>query len=254
VDYTFCDLRDRPLFSIEFDGIGAGFSRAGKYAQGRTTSDPHRKLKMDFKLRLAQRVLYPLVVVSFDELEELDAEASLTILDGIVARLVTKHEESELIQRMVDDRRDEFAELSDYEAQELGQDLVLQAGVQAEMENDPLCRARWEALGEANRYGVKGSYRHQWLYDPPLPEADGVPPLGISPEVVLARAAGMRSAARVGCRATVETPLGPITREIWLRNVGQDVGLMPELIAENAALMLAFRGAAARMSEHVDRA
>jgi hypothetical protein len=208
---------------------------------------------VDFKLRLAGQVLYPLVVVSAPELEELDANASLTILDGIVGRLVTRHEEGQLVQRMAEEHRHDLKRLPDWEAQELAQDLVLQAGVLAEIENDPLTRARWEALTEAGRYGVNGAYRHEWLYDPPLPEADGAGPLGISPETLLARADGMRSAARAGCRATVETPLGPVSREVWLRNVGQELGLIPELIAENAALMLAFRSAAARMSEHVDR-
>lgn len=120
VDYTFCDLRDRPLFSIEFDGIGGGFSRAGKYEQGRPTPDPHRKLKMDFKLPVARQVLYPLVVVSFPELEELDADASLTILDGIVARLVTKHEEAQLIDRMVEEHRHDLEILPKRRGQDEG--------------------------------------------------------------------------------------------------------------------------------------
>ena len=42
IDYTFCDRDDRPLFSIEFDGIGGGFDRNGEYQQARRTSNPTR--------------------------------------------------------------------------------------------------------------------------------------------------------------------------------------------------------------------
>lgn len=69
VDYTFCADDGRPLFSVEFDGIGGGYSSSGKYRQARATADPHRQLKMDFKLRVSNQVAYPLVVVSFDELQ-----------------------------------------------------------------------------------------------------------------------------------------------------------------------------------------
>jgi hypothetical protein len=46
--------------------------------------------------------------------------------------------------------------------------------------------------------------------------------------------------------------MGEVTRTVWLRNVGRGAGLTMEFVAENAALMLAFRQAAAIMSEHVD--
>ena len=68
VDYTFCVDGGQPLFSVEFDGIGGGYSSNGKYHQARSTVDPYRRLKMDFKLRVSREVGYPLVVVSFDQL------------------------------------------------------------------------------------------------------------------------------------------------------------------------------------------
>jgi hypothetical protein len=252
VDYTFCDQRDRPLFSIEFDGIGGGFDRDGQYQQARATSDPYRKLKMDFKLRVTRDLGYPLLVVSFDELETIDAKDSLTILDGIVARFVVMREEPKLIEQLLDDNADLLSGLQPWEADDVIQDLVLQAGVLAEMENDPLERARWDALADADRYGLSGGHSTTWLYDPPLAEPDGIGPFGISPDLVLQRAAGMNRADRVGCCAIVDTPLGEVTRTVWLRNVGRSAGLMMEFVAENAALMLAFRHAASRMSEYID--
>ena len=55
--------------------------------QERQTSDPNRKWKLDFKLRLASEVGYPLTVLSFPEVfESLDEEGSLTVLDSLIGR------------------------------------------------------------------------------------------------------------------------------------------------------------------------
>jgi hypothetical protein len=56
----------------------------------------------------------------------------------------------------------------------------------------------------------------------------------------------------VGVRAEVPTPLGAIVKTVWLRNVGHGSGLTPHLIAEEVALMLAFRSAVAIMGEHFE--
>src|SRR6266478_3223393 len=61
IDYTFCVRGGRPILSIEFDGIGGGYSKNEVYVPVRTTVDPYRKLKLDFKLRLARKVNYPFV-------------------------------------------------------------------------------------------------------------------------------------------------------------------------------------------------
>jgi hypothetical protein len=110
------------LFSVEFDGIGGGYSSGGKYRQARATDDPHRQLKMDFKLRVSDRVGYPLVVVSFDELQALDGKESLTILDGIVAQFVTRREEDALFKELVDDHADTIGQLAGSECDEYMED------------------------------------------------------------------------------------------------------------------------------------
>jgi hypothetical protein len=118
VDYTFCSDDGRPLFSVEFDGIGGGYSSGGKYRQARATGDPHRQLKMDFKLRVSKEVGYPLVVVSFDELQALDRKESLTILDGIVAQFVTRREEDALFRELVADHTGTINQLAGAERNE----------------------------------------------------------------------------------------------------------------------------------------
>ncbi len=44
VDYTICNKNDKPLMCIEFDGIGHGYSRFGKYVRSTDIeTDPYRK-------------------------------------------------------------------------------------------------------------------------------------------------------------------------------------------------------------------
>jgi hypothetical protein len=60
------------------------------------------------------------------------------------------------------------------------------------------------------------------------------------------------SAERVGVRAEVPTPLGTVAKTVWPRNIGRGSGLTPHLIAEEVALLLAFRSAVAIMGEHFE--
>jgi hypothetical protein len=249
VDYTFCVDDGRPLFSVEFDGIGGGYSSSGKYRQARATVDPHRQLKMDFKLRVSDQVGYPLVVVSFDELQALEGKESLTILDGIVAQFVTRREEDALFKELLDDHAGTIEQLVGSERNEYMEDLVLQAGVLAELEHDPIAIARMEAQHEAARFDLS-RHRKEWVFDPPLPDlSEGWLP---SVESVKARIDGWANARRVGVRAEVPTPLGAVVKTVWLRNIGHGSCLTPHLIAEEVALMLAFRSAVAIMGEHFE--
>lgn len=250
VDYTFCTAEGKPLFSVEFDGIGGGYSSNGKYHQARATVDPHRQLKMGFKLRATSQVGYPLVVVSFEEIEALDGKESLTILDGIVAQFVSHREESHLIEEMMEGQRDTIDQLVGSERDEYVEDLVLQAGVLAEMEHDPLAVACAEAQHKASRFGLT-RHSKRWVFDPPLPAASssGWPP---TVESIRARIDAWENARRVGVRAEVSTPLGAVVKTAWIRNVGHGSGITPHCIAENVAVMLAFRSAEAMMGEHFD--
>jgi hypothetical protein len=83
---------------------------------------------MDFKLRVSDQVGYPLVVVSFDELQALDGKESLTILDGIVAQFVTRRERDALIQELVDDHTGTIEQLAGWERDEYLQDCGPSSG------------------------------------------------------------------------------------------------------------------------------
>src|SRR5207249_5880820 len=81
LDYTLCDKSDHPLLSIEFDGLGEGFSRDGVYVPRYTwAKDPNRQWKMNFKLNVCESAWYPLFIVSLEETRQLGSDVSLSVI------------------------------------------------------------------------------------------------------------------------------------------------------------------------------
>jgi hypothetical protein len=255
VDYTFCTPGGRPLFSVEFDGLGGGFSKVGVYIPHRTTHDRNRKWKLDTKLRFAAAVGYPLMVISFEEVRSFDDE-SITILDGIIGQFLAKHKIDDYIEidPMVWDEYEGLGEYGKWARSELIQDALTTAEVLSKLENDPLARRAAqeedEVLGDYDVFRDGPRYSMEWLYDPPLPEALPFPERLISagPEYLAnfnARLAAWKRAIRIGCRVTVNTPSGTVVQTVWARNVGHELGVSPEVVVENAAKYLAFKRARA---------
>lgn len=245
VDFTFTDVHGEPLLSIEFDGIGGGFGHGRRYVPARSTPDENREWKMNFKLRATARAGYPLFVVSSEEFEPLTEEDSITIVDGIVGQLLSRQEGRVLLNEMLVEDDDQLRRLSPPEAHERIQDLLLQAEVLSDLEHDPLAKAIAREGSELfKRYGLgTGEAQYPWLCDPPAPDTDGFPP---SPEVLKARIAAYRNAKRVGAKVGVPTGTGTGRRDyihatVWMRNLGQEHGLVPELIAEQIAHLCALR-------------
>lgn len=233
IDYTVCErATGAPIMSIEFDGIGGGFSRDGQYVAKRPTSDRRRSWKLNFKLRLARTVSYPLIVVSFDEIDTLSEEDETTILDGFMGRLLVNRAFPKAVESLLAEATDSGGGID-------AVDIALQAEIAAELEHDPLARRAMEAQGAAVFAGAT-SLRFEYLMDPPGPDVPEFPP---PPEVVEARARALRDAERLGCRVTVETPLGTVERVAWVRNIGAEWGISPTTIAENISLLVACRTA-----------
>lgn len=245
VDFTFTDVEGRPLLSVEFDGIGGGFGHGRRYVPARSTPDRNREWKMNFKLRATARAGYPLFVVSFEEIEPMAEEDSITIVDGIVGQLLSRQKGRVLLEEMVGEDDHLLSRLSRSDAHEHIQDLVLQAEVLSDLEHDPLAQAIAKESSELfKRYGLgTGEAQYPWLCDPAAPVTDGFPP---SPEVLKARIAAYRNAKRVGAKVGVSTGTGTDRRDyihatVWMRNLGQEHGLVPELIAEQIAHLCALR-------------
>jgi hypothetical protein len=236
-------MAQMPLRSlIEIDGFGGGYSHGRDYVPSRSTPDERRAWKMRFKLRAAARAHYPLFVISGEEVEHLDEEASLTIVDGIVGQILSRWEERRLIEEMLEQEADVLATMEPAQAHEHAQDLVLQAGVISDLEFDPLAQAVAEERQRCEeRFGFGfGGFHKPWLYDPPLPD------LGLYPtqDGLRQRIQAMKAADRVGAHVGVSTDNGRyVEATAWMRNIGQRHGLMPELVIEQVAEFLAVRRA-----------
>lgn len=93
-DFVICQLNSGiPILIIEFDGLEKGFSIDGKYIllKERLSQDIHRKLKMETKLRVCQKISVPMIVVSYPECDLLEeSEDQITILDAIIGDAIEK--------------------------------------------------------------------------------------------------------------------------------------------------------------------
>jgi len=234
VDYTLCTKVDRPILSIDFDGLGHGFSKNGKYIQIIPTKDPYRKLKFDLKLDVTKKVLYPLFVISYDEKVPIGEDLHLTIVDGIIGEFLAWRHTHRLINERLKENERHFSELSDYEKQEYFQDLVTEAEVEAELTWDPISIK----AAEYQRRGLWKSYSEAYLCDPLLPEGDPFSDLNLLKE----RIEAFKKVRRIGHRITVRTPMGKISETVWVRNFG-GWGVSPGIIAENIAKLIVFKRA-----------
>lgn len=238
VDYTLCTKSGRPILSVEFDGLGKGFSRRGEYLQQVTTTDPHRKLKLDLKLKVAKNEQYPFFVVSFEESRVLDQDTNLTIVDGIIGQVLAKQELQKSLKTLYNDHRERIESLPSSSQHDYIQDLVCDAETLAELKWDPIAIAAAKYSYEAFEKGIVRSYRTEYLNDPELPEGDLFADIAILEK----RLTAMQNAIRVGCRIVADTPKVAIIETVWLRNF-EDTSVSPLHIAVNIAELLVFRRA-----------
>lgn len=219
VDCTLCKKDGKPLLSIEFDGLGHGFSKGGEYIQlVQNPEDPYRKLKLDLKLKIAERVGYPLFVASYDEKEPIGPDLHLTIVDGIIGMtLAGKH-----CQYIIDNlplNEEPISTLSENELHEYIESSVWEAEFRAELRWNPFESLAAEYLGQAKEKGlwleVVGFY---------FPHSER----------------GTKNAVAVG--SIVQTAFGEIRKEVWVRDIqglGSNLALsISKLLALKEALDL----------------
>lgn len=238
IDYTLCTKSGLPILSIEFDGMGNGFSRNGEYIQGKECKDLYRKLKLDLKIKISKKLSYPFYVISFDESKELAPDLSLTIVDGIIGQVLAKKDFRESIKKLYDDNRETIESLPQYAQREYIQDLVWDAETMAELQNDRIAKLAAQYQGEAFDKGITKGYKTIYLNDPPLPDGDPFEDI----TVLEKRIKVIKNAVRVGCRIIINTPKMAIVETVWIRNF-EDEFISPLHIANNIAEMLAFKKA-----------
>jgi hypothetical protein len=239
VDYTLCTKEGQPIISVEFDGISHGFSRHGRYVALRPAprNDPRRAWKLDVKLRVATEADYPLLVVSYHEKNPVAEDVHLTILDGMIGRVLAKREFSRRLQPLVDEHEEELAALSHHEASEYVQYWAIGLEVELDLSWNPLALASAEKHEELFERGISSSHRVRYLDPPGIPDVPLRGELGYV-AAFEARVAALRRATWVGCAYTYHTRLGDVAAEAWVRNT-EHAGVSPLGLAEDVAGLLA---------------
>ena len=225
VDFTICERETRkPLASVEFDGIGGGLSRNGQYIPSRIPQDdPKRGIKLLQKIRWAERVSYPLVVVSYQEAPVLSNTDHLTILDGVIGAMLARYHERDVLDRVLEDL--DLSQRTDAARDDLIMNAVSDAHVLSQLEFNPLYdaaeRIKFELSDRARNAEVETS---AVMFDPALPDA------------FEERFDAIARAERIGCRVTVRgCSREPISQLVWIRNVscsGIPLLTLPQSIAE----------------------
>jgi len=112
-DFLVCDRSGSAILAIEFDGLGHGFSRDGRYIQTEDTEDQYRKLKLDTKIAACEMCDLAMVVVSYPETEtSFDPDGPVTVLDTIIGEVLVGRKRHSLLNSGVGKLDEELATTS----------------------------------------------------------------------------------------------------------------------------------------------
>jgi len=244
VDYVLVEGAGRPMLAIEFDGIGHGISRNGRYIQKVASKrDPKRGWKLDLKVRVSKSSGFAFLVVSYDEKAVVDEETNLTILHGIIGQFVASRQIVPRVQELIAQQQDELDEMNEAEQDDAIQDMVFAAEIDADMEYNPVCRRAAElSTILSNKYGVSG---HSFAYfeDPPRPP-NCYPHEANFDEVQFSR--WWHNMDRIGCEHRLKMPAGEFARTVWLRNF-EGSGVTPFGLLQELAELVTCRAAIASL-------
>jgi hypothetical protein len=171
VDYTACDLVGRPLVSVEFDGMGDGFSDRSGYVQRRETPDPLRKIKLDLKADLFADAGYSFFVVGYDEADPIPGAGGLTIVHAMIGTCLSRMDKPAR-RRAIESRWPrESPPKSKWDEYNLEEQAEHQAEWEADHEWNPVARLRDDAFDELFETGEKFEVR---LEGPPAHQENTV--------------------------------------------------------------------------------
>lgn len=153
IDFTLCNELDSPVLCIEFDGLRKGFSVGSTY----TSRDGEfqfgwRKRITELKLRVAHGSGLPYIVLGSSFFEHISAETELTVVDGIIGDFIATREASSRIMNGFEPSdagfsAETFGALSPEQQQSVIQDWVLNVGIEADMDHNPICQKNAELMG-----------------------------------------------------------------------------------------------------------
>jgi len=85
VDSVLTNPTHAPALAIDFNGLGEGYSSGKRYILERQVEkDPYRELKTNFKLDVCHAAGLPLIVISFEEIEHITADDTLSVVNSMV--------------------------------------------------------------------------------------------------------------------------------------------------------------------------
>jgi hypothetical protein len=244
VDYVLVEGEGRPRLAIEFDGMGHGISRHGRYIQKVASKrDPKRGWKLDLKVRVAKSSRFPFLVMSYDEKAIVDEETDLTVLHGIVGQFVAGLHIVPRVQELIAEQQNELDEMTEAERDEAIQDMVIAAEIDADMDYNPVCRRAAElSTILSNEYGVSG-YSFSYVEDSPRPAHCNAWEPDFDP---VALKTWWDNMDRIGCEHRLNTSRGEISRTVWVRNF-EGSGVTPFGFLQELAELVTCKAAIAEL-------
>ena len=230
VDYVLCSHGSRPILAIDFDGMGNGFDRDGEYIQVKTTQARHRKLKFDFKLRLAQKHGFPYHIVSSQEFRHEGAGIELTVVDGIIGSAIASKCFVELAPSFLEEHAEEIERQPDSYKSELIQDLLMVLELDCDVEHSKIVRKTFEVMDQIR--SISGEFSHSVSYS--MFEEPECPSVGWPPwenlEAFQVRLEAFQRVEFWGCTVTLsDTPVGEVSAIARARNVAHSLSIVQEI-------------------------
>ena len=235
VDYTICLANNQPILSIEFEGVNGGFSRDGIYSPEHKIIDPMGNHRTDLLLKVAKRVNYPIMLISYEEVKNFDEEDTITILFGVIKQLFAQEEFQQCIKGTAEEPDEEIEEMGGYGKYESIQDWRASAEKEIGLTRDPITKKAVEYEQRCGEFGLN-KHRFDYLIDPPLFGIKNI----FDEEIIQSRIKAMKQIVRVGCRVAVENSKIAIAQSVWIHN-SEFFEVNPLSMAKTIAQYLAFK-------------
>lgn len=248
VDFVLTSADWRPVFVIEFDGLGYGYSAKGGYVQPVTLRhEPNRAWKLGLKARIAQDANLPFLVVSYDEKAVVDHDTGLTVVHGIIGQFLASLHASTRMQELYDAEADMIEAMSPSERQEYVQDYIV---ISAEVESD----LKWNPVA-----ALESELRHAVLdVDPTckwslIPLDDSLRPKNSDPFSGSfdsdAHIQWWEHIRRWGAEVSIDTRLGTVSSgPVWVRAL-EAPRVSPISLAWRIAGVIAWRSALTKIKQ-----
>jgi len=208
IDYTICNLKDEPLFCIEFDGMQQGFNKGTEYISDDRILHPSnwRKKITELKLRVAMSNFFPFIVVGATYFKAISNSTKLTIVDGLIGNLLAtmdvKKKNRNFSVEQLGLTNDEFQSLSEEEKDYIIKDWMISIEIESQFKNNPLANRRADL--ERICQGLWSGYSILSLVNPSFEPGD---------------IKDLQSVKLHGLRIVYHTnDLGPISGDAWIPN------------------------------------